>query len=159
VSVEPDRAPLWPSDPSAGGPIRRGHRLCFALIPWLLCLTACAHQGGLTADDRVAIRAVIERQLEAFRQEDAAAAFALASPEIQAKYGSPEYFMAVVKTFYEPVYRPRRLGGFTRLHVIDGQPTQPVLLVGPDGDFAVALYTMKKQGHGEWRILGCSLVP
>jgi Domain of unknown function (DUF4864) len=128
-------------------------------MPWLLSLTACAHQGELTADDRIAIRAVIERQLEAFRQEDASAAFALASPEIQAKYGSPENFMAIVKTFYEPVYRPRRVGGFTKLHVIGGQPTQPVLLVGPDGDFAVALYTMKKQVHGEWKILGCSLIP
>jgi hypothetical protein len=113
-------------------------------MPWLLSLTACAHQGELRADDRIAIRAVIERQLEAFRQEDAAAAFALSSPEIQAKYGSPENFMTSVKTFYEPVYRPRRMGGFAKLHGIDGQPTQPVLLVGPDGDFAVALYTIEK---------------
>jgi len=137
----------------------RGYRLFFACVPWLLSLTACAHQGGHTAADRIAIRAVIERQLEAFREEDAAAAFALASPEIQAKYGSPEIFMIAVKTFYEPVYRPRRLGGYTDLHVIDGQLTQPVLLVGPDGDFTVALYAMKKQAHGDWKILGCSLIP
>ena len=137
----------------------RGYRLFFACMPWLLSLTACAHQGGLMAADRIAIRAVIERQLEAFREEDAAAAFALASPEIQAKYGSPEIFMSAVKTFYEPVYRPQRLGGFTDLHVIDGQLTQPVLLVGPDGDFTVALYAMKKQAHGDWKILGCSLIP
>ena len=139
--------------------MHRRHRLCFALVPWLLSFTACTHKGGLTAADHIAIRAVIERQLEAFRQEDADAAFALASPEIQAKYGSPEIFMIAVKTFYEPVYHPRRMGGFTNLHVIDGQPTQPVLLVGPDGDLAVALYTMKKQAHGDWKILGCSLIP
>ena len=137
----------------------RGHRLSCALVLWLLSLIACAHRAELTAADRVAIRAVIERQLEAFRQGDADAAFALASPEIQAKYGSPENFMTAVRTFYAPVYRPRRLGGFTALHVIDGQPTQPVLLVGPDGDFAVALYSMKKQAHGDWKILGCSLIP
>lgn len=137
----------------------RRHRLFCAFVPWLLSLTTCAHQGELTAADRIAIRAVIERQLEAFREEDAAAAFALASPEIQAKYGSPELFMIAVKTFYEPVYRPRRMGGYTDLHVIDGQLTQPVLLVGPDGDFAVALYAMQKQAHGDWKILGCSLIP
>jgi Domain of unknown function (DUF4864) len=139
--------------------MHRGHRLCFALMPWLLSLSACAPQGELTTVDGIAIRAVIERQLEAFRQEDAAAAFTLASPEIQAKYGNPETFMTIVKTFYEPVYRPRRMGGFTKLQVIDGQPTQPVLLVGPDGEFTVALYTMKKQAHGGWKILGCSLIP
>jgi Domain of unknown function (DUF4864) len=137
----------------------RGHRRYFAFVLWLLSLTTCAHREELTTADRIAIRAVIQRQLEAFHEEDAAAAFALASPEIQAKYGSPEIFMIAVKTFYEPVYRPRRMGGFTNPHVIDGQLTQPVLLVGPDGDFAVALYAMKKQAHGDWKILGCSLIP
>jgi Domain of unknown function (DUF4864) len=116
-------------------------------------------RGEITTADCIAIRAVIERQLEAFRQEDAAAAFTLASPEIQAKYGNPENFMTIVKTFYEPVYRPRRMGGFTKLQVIDAQPTQPALLVGPDGEFAMALYPMKKQERGGWKILGCSLIP
>jgi Domain of unknown function (DUF4864) len=139
--------------------MQRRHRLCFALVPWLLSVTACAHHGELTAADRSAIRAVIERQLEAFRREDGAAAFALASPEIQVKYGSPENFMTLVKTFYEPVYRPQRMGGFTNLYILDGQPSQAVLLVGPHGDFVVALYTMKKQVNGEWKILGCSLIP
>jgi Domain of unknown function (DUF4864) len=139
--------------------MHRGYRLSVALVLWLLSLSACVHRAALTAADHIAIRAVIERQLEAFRQGDADAAFALASPEIQAKYGSPENFMTAVRTFYEPVYRPLRMGGFTNLHVIDGQPTQPVLLVGPDGDFVVALYIMKKQAYGDWKILGCSLIP
>ena len=71
----------------------------------------------------------------------------------------PGEFYGYREDLLRAVYRPRRMGGFTKLHVIDGQPTQPVLLVGPDGDFAVALYTMKKQVHGEWKILGCSLIP
>jgi hypothetical protein len=107
----------------------------------------------------MAIRAVIERQLEAFRRDDAVNAFAFASPEIQAKYGTPENFMTAVKSFYEPVYRPQRTGGFTNLYVMDGQLTQPVLLVGPDGGFVVALYAMQRQRDGDWRILGCSLIP
>jgi hypothetical protein len=139
--------------------VHRGHRLFFALALWLLSCTACAHRVELTAADRGAIRTVIERQLEAFRREDAIGAFAFASPEIQAKYGTPEYFMSIVKTFYEPVYRPRRMGGFTNLYMMDGQLTQPVLLVGPGGDFVVALYAMQRQPGGDWRILGCSLIP
>jgi hypothetical protein len=43
--------------------------------------------------------------------------------------------------------------------MIDGQQTQPMLLVSPAGDFVVGLYTMKKQPDGEWKILGCSLIP
>jgi hypothetical protein len=139
--------------------MHRGHRLLFALVPWLLPFISCIHQGGLTATDRTAIRTVIERQLDAFRRDDATSAFAFASPAIQARFGTPEEFLTAVKTFYEPVYRPRRTGGFTNLYVIAGQLTQPMLLVGPDGEFVVALYAMQKQPNGEWKILGCSLIP
>jgi Domain of unknown function (DUF4864) len=147
------------ASPSEEGLMRRGHRLCIALLPWFLSFTTCAHRGELTAADRTAIRAVIERQLEAFRRDDAISAFAFASPEIQAKFGTPDNFMTAVKSFYEPVYRPRRTGGFTNLYVMDGQLTQPVLLVGPDGNFVVALYAMQRQRDGDWKILGCSLIP
>jgi hypothetical protein len=139
--------------------MHRGRRRFFALILWLMSLAACAHQGELTAADRIAIRAVIDRQLEAFRQDDAASAFALASPDIRARFSSAENFLIAVKTFYEPVYRPHRTGRFTKLYIINGHPTQPVLLVGPDGDFVLALYTMQRQPGGDWKILGCSLIP
>jgi Domain of unknown function (DUF4864) len=137
---------------------RRRRRL-FALALVLLTFPACAHQWGPTGADRLAIRRVIERQLEAFRHGDAVAAFVYASPAIQAKYRTPDNFMAVVKTFYRPVYRPRREGGFTNLYMIDGMLTQPVLLVGPDGECALALYAMQKQPDGEWKIAGCSPIP
>jgi hypothetical protein len=139
--------------------MHRGRRRFFALMLWLMFLAACAHQGELTAADRIAIRAVIDRQLEAFRHDDAASAFALASPDIRARFSSPENFLIAVRTFYEPVYRLRRTGGFTKLYIIDGHPTQPVLLVGPNGDFVLALYTMQRQPGGDWKILGCSLIP
>jgi hypothetical protein len=134
------------------------HRLLVTLALWLLTFPACAYLRGLTAEDRTAMRTVIEGQLEAFRRDDAARAFAFASPEIQAKFGTPENFMAIVKTFYRPVYRPRRIGGFTEPRLIEGMITQPVLLIGPDGKFVLALYTMQKQPDGEWKITGCSLV-
>jgi Domain of unknown function (DUF4864) len=133
-------------------------RWLVALALWLLTLPACAYLRGPTAEDRTAMRTVIERQLEAFRWDDAARAFALSSPEIQAKFGTPENFMAIVKTHYQPVYRPRRIGGFTEPRVIEGMITQPVLLIGPDGQFVLALYTLHKQPDGEWKITGSSLV-
>ena len=137
----------------------RGRRPLFALVLSLLTFSACAHQWGPTAADRMAIRRVIERQLEAFHNGDAVAAFVYASPEIQAKYRTPDNFMSAVRTFYQPVYRPRREGGVTSLYIIDGTLTQPVLLVGPNGDFVLALYAMQKQPDGEWKIAGCSLIP
>ena len=106
----------------------RGRRPLFALVLSLLTFPASAHQWGPTAADRMAIRRVIERQLEAFRNGDAVAAFVYASPEIDAKYRSPDNLMRAVETFY-----------------------QPVLFVGPNGDFVPAPYAMQKQSDGEWR--------
>ena len=84
-------------------------RLRVLLPVLLLALPLYAQQHDLTDTDRAAIRTVIERQLDALRQDDAASAFALASPEIQAKFETPERFLTMVRTSYQPVYRPRQV--------------------------------------------------
>jgi hypothetical protein len=111
---------------------------------------------GLGAADRQAIRGVIARQLEAFQRDDGAAAFAFASPGIQALFRDPATFMAMVRGGYRPVYRPREVE-FRDLALRDGRLTQRVLLVGPDGEVVVAHYLMQRQPDGSWRIDGCIL--
>ena len=88
----------------------------------LLALPLYAQPRDLTDADRTAIRTVIERQLDALRQDDASGAFALASPEIQAKFETPERFLTMVRTSYQPVYRPRQVV-FRDLTILEGQPT------------------------------------
>ena len=61
----------------------------------------------ITETDRTAIRCVIERQLQAFQNNDAISAFAFATPGIQRQFVSPENFIHMVKTAYPAVYRPR----------------------------------------------------
>jgi hypothetical protein len=122
----------------------------------LVAIPAGAQEQELTAADHAAIRTVIERQLEALRQDDAAAAFAFASPMIQAKFGTPEVFLNMVKTAYQPVYRPRYVA-FRDLRMQQGIPTQPVFLIGPDGVPVTATYIMQKQPDGVWKIDGCYL--
>ena len=126
------------------------------IVVLLLALPTWAQEQELTAADHTAIRTVIERQLEAFRQDDADAAFAFASPMIQAKFGTPEVFLNMVKTSYQPVYRPRYVA-FRDLHMVQGVPTQPVFLIGPDGVPVTAMYMMQKQPDGVWKIDGCYL--
>jgi len=133
-------------------------RLSILFIVLLIAPPLSAQQRALTDADRAAIHTVIERQLEALRQDDAVGAFTLASPEIQAKFETPERFMTMVQTWYQPVYRPRQVV-FRDLNPLAGQPTQAVLLVGPDGVPVMALYPMQQQPDGAWKIAGCSLVP
>jgi Domain of unknown function (DUF4864) len=113
-------------------------------------------QAGLDEADRVAIRAVIEDQLAAFRRDDGPAAFAHASPGIRAKFGNPDTFMAMVRRTYQPVYRPRDVQ-FHEVTMMAGLPTQKVLLVGLDGRAVFAYYTMERQKDGAWKIDGCFL--
>jgi hypothetical protein len=110
---------------------------------------------SIPAADSKSIQAVIAAQIEAFRHNDARTAFRLASPHIEAKFGSAEQFLAMVATAYPAVYRVDHysFGPIVR----DGATlVQQVGLVGADGARRVALYTMQHEGDG-WRIGGCVL--
>jgi hypothetical protein len=109
------------------------------------------------AGDRGAIRRVIESQLDAFRRDDGPGAFAFASPTIKQMFGSPENFMAMVRTGYPQVYRPSSVG-FGDLVSTEGTLHQLVDIVGPDGLPVIAVYEMERQPDGSWQINGCRLL-
>lgn len=104
--------------------------------------------------DVAAIRVVIEAQLQAFRADDSAQAFAAASPAIQSIFKDPDTFMSMVRNAYQAVYRPREVE-FRDLLPVEGRWTQRVLVVGADGVPVVAEYLMERQPDGSWRIDGC----
>lgn len=133
-------------------------KLLLALAALLaLALPAAAEDGvPLPANEAAAIRAVIENQISAFRRDDGDGAFAYASPMIQGRFQTPENFMAMVRTAYPQVYRPREVEFQTLADSARG-PIQEVIVVGPDGVPVMALYVMEKQPDGSWRINGCYL--
>lgn len=113
---------------------------------------------GVSPADAEAIRTVIRSQIEAFQRDDSAAAFALASPSIQARFGSAENFMRMVRDGYQAVYRPRTYR-FAELSIVDGTVIQEVALIGPDGLAVLAVYPMVELENGIWRTDGCTLIP
>jgi hypothetical protein len=136
-----------------------------ARLRWLLIGVLCALSVGaraaedpaLGAAERAAIRSVIESQMAAFRRDDGVAAFSYAAPDIQAKFGTPEIFMDMVRTGYAAVYRPRDVE-FLEALVDNERIVQPVRMVGPDGEAVIALYHMEQQPDGRWRIAGVVLI-
>ena len=74
-----------------------------ALAFWL-ALSATPAAGGptVTTGDFAEIRAVINRQLDAFRRDDAPGATALISPGVQQAFGTPKRFLDVVRAAYQP---------------------------------------------------------
>jgi ketosteroid isomerase-like protein len=125
------------------------------LIPVLLLLliAAPARADGIAPPDQAAIAAVIQEQIAAFRTDDAARAFGYASPGIQAKFGTPEEFLEMVRTGYGEVYRAREVT-FRDLVIEQGVPVQAVEIRGADGTGVLALYFMERQPDGSWKING-----
>ena len=132
-----------------------GFVLAFGLLLGF-ALGAQAQEPPVSAADRDAIRSIIQSQVDAFRRDDGAAAFGLASPSIQNMFGSSEIFMDMVRQGYQPVYRPK-VFDFADVTLLNGQITQKVRVVGPDGRPVTAFYPMTQLPDGTWRIDGCYL--
>ena len=133
------------------------YRILAILGLWLcLATTSQAQEVNVSPADREAIRTIIQSQVEAFRRDDGDAAFGFASPTIRGMFGSPETFMDMVRQGYQPVYRPQEFD-FGEIVTLDGQITQKVHVVGPDGRPVTAYYPMTQLSDGTWRINGCYL--
>ena len=112
------------------------------------------------AADRVKIVDVIRSQLEAFRRDDAEAAYSHAAPQIRAMFRSAESFMQMVMTDYEALYRHKSATFLDLVYIsVLGGMVQRVLVTGPDGSEVIALYSVAQMEGDLWRITGCMLVP
>ena len=119
----------------------------------LLVTVSTAWAQELAPADRAAIAGVIRDQIAAFRVDDAARAFGYASPAIQAKFGTAERFLEMVRSGYAPVYQAEDLA-FGEIAVENGTPVQAVEIHTLEGEGVLALYFMERQPDGSWRING-----
>ena len=136
----------------------------FALIRFLLApvfsvglvISASVFAQEGATPDRVAIRAMISGQIDAFRRDDALAAYSFAAPGIRGMFPSVGQFMAMVRNNYRPVYRPRAVT-FGELFSSPDGVVQKVYVTGPEGKNWLALYSLEQQPDGDWKISGCVL--
>ena len=115
---------------------------------------------ALAEDALYITRGVIERQIEAFLKDNAAAAYAFAAPGIQARYPDKDSFFAMVKKCYQPVYKPGNYAFGRSKTVDDGAMILHELLIeGRDGKDWKAVYQLLRQPDGSDRIGGVVIVP
>ncbi|WP_183041927.1 DUF4864 domain-containing protein [Rhizobium sp. AG855] len=112
-------------------------------------------EDAVPADPAGLAKGVIEQQITAFLNDDAAAAYSFASPEIKSVFPNPERFFEMVKKSYGPVYRPGNYA-FGRNQVSpDGKVAfQEVLISSPDGKDWAVYYELKRQSDGKFAING-----
>ena len=130
-------------------------RAVLSLLIALILLTPAQ-----AADDaaRSEARATVERQIEAFRKDDAATAYAQAAPSIQNMFTSPDTFIEMVKKGYAAVYRARSFSIDRVEESGEDGIALGVKLQDENGIDWMALYSLEKQSDGDWRISGCRLV-
>jgi hypothetical protein len=116
-----------------------------------------AADGRVTSADVTEIRTVINRQIDAFRRDDAQGAFALATPGVQQSFRTPEKFLDVVRMAYRAVYRPATVA-FLEMMVLGNEVVQQVQITDRGGLVWVAYYAMQRQRDGSWKTNGCHLV-
>ena len=130
------------------------------LLLWLFLLVPAAASAGaadrVTGADAAEIRGVINRQIDAFRRDDAQGAFALVSPGVRQAFQTPERFLDTVRMAYRAVYRPSMVV-FLDMLVMGEDVVQPVQVTDKSGLVWVAYYAMQRQRDGSWRTNGCHL--
>lgn len=109
------------------------------------------------ADGGSAAQNAIRQQEQALAHDDAAAAYAQASPEIQAMYPSLDIFMTMVREHFAPVYRHKSFE-FEDTASDSGAIAQRVHIIDANGEAWEALYTLQTQPDGSLKITGCSLL-
>jgi hypothetical protein len=109
------------------------------------------------ADDVAAAQSVIRSQVDALDRDDAATAYSYAAPAIQEIFPQADFFMAMVRGSYAPVYRHKSFE-FGEARVADGRIAQRVHIVDAEGVPWEALYTLERQPDGSLKITGCSLL-
>ncbi|MDJ0568441.1 MAG: DUF4864 domain-containing protein [Pleurocapsa sp. MO_192.B19] len=111
----------------------------------------------ISEQDKAIIRQLVEKQLQAFQQNDGKTAFALTSPSIQSKFEQTENFMAMVNTKYHAITTPRSImfRGFT---LINNYPALVLMIMDKEGNLTQGVFIVQHQADYSWRIHGYELL-
>jgi hypothetical protein len=111
----------------------------------------------LSATDALQIRGVIEAQLDAIVQNDAASAFSFASPKLRLAFSNATQFLLTVQRNYPVLYRHATVI-FLSPQSIDGVATQAVYFTDGRGALWIARYRLERQQDQSWRINTCHAI-
>lgn len=106
------------------------------------------------AIDKQESRAVIEAQLEAFKQGDSAKAFSYATPNIQTMFGDAETFMQMVRKGYDVVLKPVTVR-FVKFETNGANALHAVQMIDRQKTLWNVYYVLQKRPDGSWKISSC----
>ena len=107
----------------------------------------------LAVSDKKQIADAVLKQLAAFSNNDAKAAYALAAPLAQSGFSSPEHFLADLSDMYG-WFSMAKIKHMDGIDMRGTMPRQRMVLTSPSGRQWLAYFTMEKQHDGAWKVLG-----
>lgn len=110
----------------------------------------------ISHEDRIAIKDVVQLQLDALAEDDADTAFALTTAGTRTKLGDPETFMEIIKEQFRPIYRHQR-AIFSSPEIVAGRAVQRVRLTDSSGLVWLAVFMMQREADDNWRVDDCKL--
>ncbi|NKB52450.1 MAG: DUF4864 domain-containing protein [Rhizobiaceae bacterium] len=136
------------------------NKLLWPILIVMLATGLSRAQTGpsLPSELQTVVQSIIGGQINAFKTRDHEAAFGYAAPSIQQMFGSTDQFIGMVKNGYGAIYGARNWS-FGRGEAKGDALIQEVMIIGPQGLDWVALYTLRKQADGTWRIAGVQMKP
>ena len=121
-------------------------------------LSSGAQAQNVTTEAETATQEVIRDQIDAFRSADHDRAFSHAAPAIRNIFKTTDRFIGMVKGGYQPLYNPDSYI-FGRNFNLDGTIHQEVIATDRNGRQWQAVYTLKQQEDGSWKITGVKMEP
>jgi hypothetical protein len=114
---------------------------------------AGARAQSFQPEDHEAFRKLIQTQIDAFRRDDFAAAYAVTAPSMKALYPNLQAYTQVIRARYAPLIKPRTVVFGTVNRTSQG-PVQRVFITAADGRAYVANYSLQRQPDNTWLIAG-----
>jgi hypothetical protein len=145
-------------DGRSGSLWRWSHSIVLALAITLAFAVSVMAQDTVNPEDTGATQGVIDDQIAAFRSGENDRAYSHAAPNIKRIFPDPERFIGMVKGGYEALYNPESYT-FGRNTFINGEIYQELIVTDRAGKQWQAVYTLKKQEDGSWKITGVKMNP
>jgi hypothetical protein len=123
-----------------------------------LAFPAFSQDVAVNPADTNATQSVVGDQLNAFRSGDTVRAYSHAAPNVRSIFPSVDRFSTMVKNGYGAIWQSDSYV-FGRNTVISGEIYQEVIITDPAGKQWQAVYTLKQQEDGSWKITGVKMNP
>lgn len=130
----------------------------FLMIASLSAVLGSAYAQNVTPEQQGAVQSVIRDQIAAFQSGDHERAFSHADPTIRSIFKTTDRFVAMVRNGYMPLYDPDSYV-FGRNINLEGTIHQELLATDNAGKQWQAVYTLRKQPDGMWKITGVKMEP